>query len=201
MADLRICSVEGCGKAALPCRKGFCGAHYKRQYRNGDPKGVRKMRAADGEPLAWLKDNINYDGNDCLKWPYADRGNGYGAVNNEHGKTVGAHRMMCELAHGDPPSYRHIVCHSCGNGHLGCVNPRHLRWGTVSDNSRDMIGHGTALRGNKNGSSKLKEEDAREIRRMRGRETQVSLAMRFGVSQSVVSKIQLGEAWAWMDYI
>jgi hypothetical protein len=59
------------------------------------------------------------------------------------GDTLYAHRLMCQLAHGDPPTPDHIAAHSCGRGHEGCVNPNHLSWKTYSENELDKRVHGT----------------------------------------------------------
>lgn len=50
-------------------------------------------------------------------------------------------------------------------------------------------------RGERNGFSKLTADAVIEIRAMRGRVTQPVLAERFGVSQSLISTIQLGKGW------
>jgi hypothetical protein len=34
-----------------------------------------------------------------------------------------------------------MAIHCCGNGHLSCVNPAHLRWGTAKDNGKDAHLH------------------------------------------------------------
>jgi hypothetical protein len=36
-----------------------------------------------------------------------------------------------------------MLLHSCGNGDKGCVNPKHLRIGTPSENNADTLEHGT----------------------------------------------------------
>jgi len=39
---------------------------------------------------------------ECIIWPFARLGRGYGAMNVK-GKVIPAHRVMCEVAHGMPP--------------------------------------------------------------------------------------------------
>lgn len=193
------CKADGCNGIGTSTRKGFCGRHYKRLWRYGDPDGGASIRADRGEALQWLKSHVSFDGDACLKWPFADRGNGYGAVSDEEGNLVGAHRLMCSLAHGRPESADLLATHSCGKGHEGCINPRHLRWGTVADNSADMIAHGTAARGTANAICKLTEADVREIRHTYPLESQNQLASRFHVDQSTIWKIIHRKAWAWLD--
>lgn len=192
----KICSVDGCGK---PSRSlGMCKPHYSRNQRWGNPAGKRGFYAPAGAPRQWLFDHILHEGDECLTWPFADRGNGYGAVSDENGKLAGAHREMCRLAHGEPPTPDMLACHTCGKGDEGCVNPNHLYWGTVAQNSEDMVAHGTALRGERNGFSKLTEQEVLAIDGLRGMMTQTEIGLMFGVSQAVVSKIHLRQAWSWL---
>lgn len=83
--------------------------------------------------LPWLLDNVAHEGDDCLIWPFNRNDRGYGQL-SMGGKIQRAHRVMCELVHGKPPTSKHQASHSCGNGHLGCVHPKHLRWATNSEN-------------------------------------------------------------------
>lgn len=143
-----ICSVDGC-TALTKQRRRMCGAHYQRKLKYGDP-------LAGGTPKGalerFLRDRASYTGDDCLKWPFGDKGNGYGSLDFEGRKTT-ASNAMCTLAHGRRPSAKHEAAHSCGNGHLGCVNPRHLRWATRRENVHDAIRHGTQSRGPKHSAA------------------------------------------------
>lgn len=138
-----ICSVADCERVGW--RKGMCGAHYQRALKYGDPLAGRTMK---GAPADFLRKHADYSADDCLTWPFSDKGNGYGMV-LFRGRRTTANRAMCELAHGKPPSASHEAAHSCGNGHLGCVNPRHLRWATKLENVHDAMKDGTASRGAK----------------------------------------------------
>lgn len=95
--------------------------------------------ARHGEPLRWLLDHVEYPEKGCLIWPFARDGKGYGSLGKK-----GAHRRMCEIVNGPAPTPKHHAAHSCGNGHLGCVHPRHVRWATCSENQMDRFLHGTA---------------------------------------------------------
>ena len=92
---------------------------------------------------------------------------------------------MCELAHGEAPP-RYEAAHSCGRGHLGCVNPRHLRWATSKENKADMIVHGTR-------PAKLSAEQVRTIRL--GAVPLADLAHRFGVSLNHIYAVAGGKHW------
>ncbi|RVT93697.1 hypothetical protein [Sphingomonas crocodyli] len=191
------CAMPGCSKQGASSRSMLCGAHYKRRWRYGDPNKGAEFRAASGEPLAWLIAHVAHVGEDCLKWPFADRGNGYGCLNNEAGEFVGAHREMCRKAHGEPPSADHAALHSCGMGHEGCVNPQHLRWGTVTENAADRYEHGTMKLGEDVHNAKLTEDDVKAIRAAVGK-SQNELAREFGVNQATIWKILHRLAWRWL---
>lgn len=91
--------------------------------------------------LEIIHENVNHTGDDCLIWPMGRDDKGYGFLNFE-GKSPKAHRLMLILAKGEPPTPKHQASHTCGNGHLGCFNPRHLVWKTNSENQRDRRKHG-----------------------------------------------------------
>lgn len=147
-----------------------------------------------GEKAMWLKDRVNHDGAECLIWPFfrlpAPHGRG---MLGYMGRQNYAHRLMCIFVHGDPPTPKHEAAHNCGNGHLGCVHPKHIEWKTRSQNQQDRKKHGTQA-GNCNGpTGKLSFEAADEIRRLYDSGAlQRDLAERFGVTESAISKICKG---------
>lgn len=191
------CIVAGCnGNASWRAfgALGMCGKHYHRAKRYGAPNGGP---AFHGEAHDWLKRHVCYVGDECLTWPYNTYSNGYGRVRSE-GRDQVASAVMCELAHGPKPTSRHECAHSCGNGHLGCVNPHHLRWATRSENLMDRPLHGTAPRGEAHYRAKLTPEDVRAIRSMRGVVSQREIGKRYGVSASAVDGIHRGVNWSWL---
>ncbi len=141
-----------------------------------------------------------YENEECLIWPFGRIGQKYGSVVKNR-KTLLAHRIVCENAHGKPPSSSHMAAHSCGNGHLGCVNQKHLSWKTAKENSEDAIAHGTTLRGRRQPGAKLFPEDIEYIRANKGKVFQRDLAEMFGIHQSQVSHIQSGKAWGWLPFV
>lgn len=158
MANSRICAVLGCGKRAHG--RGFCGTHYMRWKRHGTPLGGGTY---NGEPI-WFLENIamNYAANDCLPWPYARNASGYGNVFVD-GITTTASRFLCQRTLGQPPSPEHEAAHSCGNGHLGCVNPKHLRWATVQENQMEAVEHLNRF-GDRTHQHKITNDQVRQIR-------------------------------------
>jgi hypothetical protein len=62
----------------------------------------------------------------------------------------------------------------------------------------DKILHGTSGRGEKSGNAKITELQAREILRLKGKETVKSLAQRFGITPASVSNLHAGRNWKWL---
>jgi hypothetical protein len=191
---MTTCSIECCEKPAY-C-KTFCHAHYGRFKRHGHPLRGGTPRAAPGEPARWLYDHTDHQGSDCLPWPFAKNIDGYGLVYLD-GTQMIASRMMCILAHGAPSEPAFQAAHSCGNGHLGCVNPLHLRWATPSENQAERIDHGTDSRGSGNGRAKLTEADVIEIREVfaTGEFSKKEIAAECGVTPSLIGSIIKRKAW------
>lgn len=195
MATERLCSIEGCGKKHFT--RGWCGAHYYKWKKHGDPLGGRRG-ASPGAPLKWINGNADYTGDDCLTWPFEIGRYGYGTIKHD-GKRRVASRVMCEVAHGKPSNEALQAAHSCGNGHLGCMNPRHLRWATKRQNIEDMKLHGTFGAAQMKKATVLNPEKVRAIRSMAGQMTQKGIARAIGVSACVVGKVVRGESWTWVD--
>ena len=190
----RVCSIEGCNKRAR--RRGWCNAHYHRWGSHGDPLGGGTYRGAARDFIESIVPP--YEGDDCLIWPFCRIKNGYAYIKAE-GMMRPAHRVVCEIVHGQAPSTNHEAAHSCGNGHLGCVNPKHVRWATHTENMHDAIIHGTTTRGSKNASNKLDENDVRSIRKLRGSVSQRAIAAEYGVAQGTVNDIQQRRIWEWLE--
>lgn len=184
------CEIDGCG--GKHASRGLCLKHYARLLRHGDPL-IKFKTTHPGEAIEWLKCRVNHsDADACLLWPFSVRNGGYGHM-RFGGRYIGAHQMMCRMAHGNSIGLQNHVAHSCGNP--VCVNPHHLRWATKSENEADKVGHGTHNRGARHGMAKLTELEVREIRLLRGRMTQKDISDKFGVSQATINHIQVGKSW------
>lgn len=188
-----VCSIPGCGKGGK-LRRGWCGAHYHRWQAHGDPLAGGTFH---GKPMAFLEAALASETENCIPWPFYRDKNGYGMI-GFRGKVKLTHRVVCELAHGAPLASEHEAAHSCGNGHGGCINPKHLRWASRAENEADKLLHGTVARGKRSGAAKLTEADVIDILRSRGAVLQRDLAARFGVSQSLISRIYAGKDWGWL---
>jgi hypothetical protein len=113
----------------------------------------------------------------------------------KYGGNFLAHRVSYELHKGPIPEGL-CVLHSCDTP--ACVNPDHLRAGTLSENIQDCIKRNRrnerAPKGEAQGHSKLTETQVRHIKRreMLARE----YAALYGVHRSAISLIWQGRNWA-----
>jgi hypothetical protein len=132
---------------------------------------------------------------DCILWPWKLYiAGGYGRINLCDGRKItgtGAHRVSCTIHHGEPLDDSMYAIHSCRNRH--CVNPRHIRWGTHSDNERDKIRDGTDNRGERSGKAVLKWEQVMDIRY--GGENYMKMVRKYKISKSLVYAIRSHEIW------
>lgn len=147
------------------------------------------MLRGKGPGMAWLKAHVSYSGEDCLIWPQSRNHQGYGQV-GLNGKVHKAHRIMCALAHGEPPAENFEAAHSCGKGHAGCVHPGHLSWKTPLENRLEANEHGTG-RGKR--GKQLDPEVVRQIKE--SPKSYLELADEFGVYFGTVGKIKRGELY------
>lgn len=142
---------EECGQPEYS--RGYCQTHYNRRWRRGlidqaplyGQRSGRKVapkrdwRMDGTKAAAFLKEVVASPTEACVLWPYYRTSRGYGRLGDKS-----AHRMMCIMAHGDPPFEGAQAAHWCGNA--SCVNPAHLRWATQKENEEDKYRHGTRRR-------------------------------------------------------
>lgn len=118
-------------------------------------------------------------------------------VKNNSGKGVFLKAHICVLlAFVGPRPDGFDGCHCDGDRSNNELT--NLRWDTKSANNLDKHKHGTAQTGSRNGSSRLTEEQVREIRSRSG-QTLKSLSEEFGISITTMSKIRRGELWKYIN--
>ncbi len=130
--------------------------------------------------------------------------NGYYIVTlyrNNRGKTKYIHRVVLEAFVGPCPND-----HECR--HLDGIKIHNmlsnLVWGTRTENSQDTLKHGNHFqpdnRGSRHGESKLIESDIPRIRcLLKDGVAQSEVAIQFGVSQGLISRIKLRKNWRHVD--
>lgn len=134
----------------------------------------------------------------CWIWVGALNDRGYGTM-KFYRKVLKAHRISWYIHRGPIPKATleaghqgTVVMHKCDVP--CCVNPRHLRLGTQTENTADRTKKGRSAMGEGHGVSKLKQDAVREI--LRSPLSSVVLADQFGVSVSTICRIRSGKLWA-----
>lgn len=191
------CLVDGCPRPAVTMN--YCNRHYLKYRKYGDATITKMAQAEKGEPECFFREVVmTYDGDECLTWPFADNGAGYGILHRD-GRMRLVSRLVCEEVNGPAPTPDHETAHNCGRGHLGCVTKGHLRWATHSENQMDRVDHDTHTRGERCPTAKLTEAEVQKIRGLRGKLSQARIAEMFGVSAGQVARIHLRKQWGWLE--
>lgn len=116
------------------------GLNFRRPRRQASVKWFDPAAAKPGLGKLWLECFRAIKGDRCVLFPFRTAYHPRGTVTYNFRK-MEAHRAMCLMVHKLPPEGKTMALHSCGNGHIGCVNPNHLYWGDVSDNGKDARRH------------------------------------------------------------
>jgi hypothetical protein len=133
---------------------------------------------------------LSLETDDCVIWPYAKTSKGYGVVRHL-GRQRQTHRLALVLTTGtDAPQLQaaHGPCHN-----PACMNVRHLRWATPSENLADRDRDGTAQRGVNSPAARLTEDEVRAI--ILSSDTHAALAKRFSISKGQVYNVKSGRHW------
>ena len=160
----------------------------------------------------FLVEAISEATDDCLIWPYADNGKGYGVV-VVNGKRRYAHVVALELTTPRPTGevcsiknewvegHKLEAAHGSCHNRL-CFNPLHLSWKTSAENKADKKRDGTNNDNENHGACKLSNVDVALIRelykgpqhRMRPKTgpTTRELAKEFGCSPTQIGFIVRG---------
>lgn len=111
--------------------------------------------------------------------------------------TVHVHRLVLTAFRGPRPDG--MVCrHLDGDPTHNCLE--NLAWGTLKENSADMIRHGTAQRGDKHPQAKRTADEVRAIRAAHaGGEPARSISDRTGTPLSTVKHIINRYSWRHLD--
>lgn len=130
----------------------------------------------------------------CWVWKAKNKNGGYGVIHigsRVTGRWHYAHRISWQIYRGDINGMD--VLHKCDNP--SCVNPDHLFLGTQADNNldRDRKGRHIALRGSKNGMSRLNDEKVLLIRK--STLSSISLSKKILIDPSTIRKIRRRELW------
>ena len=194
------CRIPGCDDDVFIQRSGLCRTHYNRQYKGVDLHKplVRRDKARTRQDLLKIlrrttkvsqpsKDECGYElKRPCRKWHKHINPGGYG-TQVFRGKIRKAHVLAWMVSRRRRVPKGRIICHKCHR--RWCVQPEHLYLGTYQTNSDDTVAVGHLV-------TTLTHEDVRDIRR-RGQhgQTQTSIARIYGVHQTTVRDVLVGNTW------
>jgi len=200
-----ICIAPECGRRAKT--KEMCQAHYQRVKRgHPDPFGTI------GRPNDHIraKPKINYNGlvdewlrlnsAECIIWPFYRGQRGYGKVTVDRVCHT-ASRFVCMRVHGEAPGPNYEAAHECGNGHVGCVNPKHIVWKTRVMNAHDRKIHSLLPdrpQRLKKGATKNRVLEVEEVLSIKARlasDTFDEIASSFNVPRETIWRIAKGRTF------
>ena len=129
---MRVCTIEGCEGEFYA--RDWCGKHYKRWLKFGDPEHPVKeyLKTPEERWERWTE----WQG-DCLIWTGHKDTAGYGMI-SVNGRMMGAHRYAWLRTKGEIPEGKFIDHKECYNP--ACVNVKHLRESTVQQNNFNRSG-------------------------------------------------------------
>jgi len=152
------------------------------------------MSGSKPREITWVEDENGC--HICTSHKHNTTGTGFKGYYfiNINGKHCRLHRYIYSKVYlnGSDIPKGMVVRHKCNNPF--CINPDHLEIGTPADNVRDMIKSGRNSCGEKHPSSKLTEDQVKEIF-LNSTSIQAELAKRFGISHTVISLIKSGKIW------
>lgn len=183
------CKVDGCSEK--PYGRELCRNHWRRWREHGDPLAGSTSK---GEHMRFIEAHVHHEGGECLIWPFPPAADGRGHTTFRGGTTLSS-RVMCILAHGEPPEVDSQAAHSCGNAYGGCIHPGHLRWASPKANCEDKLAHGTKLVGEQVPSAKLTEAQVLSVRRLGGTMSAPEIAPLYGVSRRTIADILGRRTW------
>ncbi len=127
-----MCATDACSQPSVA--RGLCKRHHRMHSIAGTLEGFPRQRASSGDGIRFLEGLLEKRDEHCV-W-FLGRQSRYPTLKID-GQTVAAHRLaLVMVTDGDMP--RLEAAHTCGNGHLGCVNPGHLYWATHAENMADV---------------------------------------------------------------
>lgn len=106
--------------------------------------GVKTMQRQNSDVTKcyksiWLREHKDFEQDRCLLFPMFVPHRRVRVKFNC--RSMSAAEAMLLMTQGLPPEGKTVAAHKCGNGHLSCVNPKHLYWADKKENARDRVLH------------------------------------------------------------
>jgi hypothetical protein len=189
---IRTCEITDCSNVSTA--RGWCAKHYARWLRHGSP--YRKTRRNSIEAFDFIKMVLVSSTDNCLLWPFKTTVYGYASI-RVNDRLMPSHRYVCELAHGPAPQKKMDAAHKCGV--RACMNPKHIRWATRSENELDKVDHGLSNRGTRQWCHKLSEAQVSAIKRDHANGKPLAeIYQEYPVAQRTIRDIVNGVTWKWL---
>lgn len=177
--SVKICSVENCDSKHWGLS--FCHLHYYRFKRNGTPD---LQEVPTLEERFWSKVDKSNGDNACWIWKASRNEYGYGKI-RYNGVLRKATHVVWFLTYGAFPTLD--ILHSCDN--TPCINPKHLREGTQSDNNQD-------IRDRNRHFSKYSIEQIKECKRLlEVGEKRKDISSKLNINLHTVHAVANGDKW------
>ena len=123
------------------------------------PKVNRK--ASVGEPMAFIREVVKSPPDTCVNWPYSKMRSGHGGctvsgkVRPAHSVALSEYQCLEHTPRGVCALHDPLVCNN-----PSCVNPKHIRWGSNEENTKDKKIAGTHRWGNSDEARTLAKKRA-----------------------------------------
>lgn len=179
------------GSGGVPKRKCRTCALEAMRRRNPPSTGTKGVGGGMDQIERFMRQVMPVPIAGCWLWTGAQTGEGYGQVMFDGRRQV-AHRVSARIFLGGIPAGM-FVLHRCDTP--ACVNPSHLFFGTLSDNScdRERKGRGVDNRGESHPKAILTDEAVRYI--LASNETASDLANRFRVNRETIYTVRHRRTW------
>lgn len=149
-----------------------------------------------GQPLAirFRASFVRGGPDECWLWAGCVDLDGYGRIHQGR-QNILAHRLAWSIHNGEEFPAGRVAMHSCDR--RACVNPNHIRPGTIAENTKDAVAKGRHIFGERSSRAKLSNSQVLEILELKhAGASNVAIGKRFGVSDSLVSAIARGKKWS-----
>lgn len=151
------------------------------------------QRKICGKGWNLIVESQSADAEKCVLWTLGKDKDGYGKI-KVAGTHLRAHRLSLALKTKYYDKDMIAIHGECNNP--SCINPNHLRWGTLVDNAQDKFRDGTAQLGEQRVNSKWTIEQVMMVKQLiKQKMSKYEISAITGVTVASVDNIRLGRSW------